>query len=117
MEHPALKRKDHDGCSKDQRAVDVAHGFRGLPQRKENCDAEVEQEKQDQERFSSRKILRAILEHAPSSANREGEYKPRDIQWPPCLEPGYGQNSRVEHSVVAEKHDVASLAGGCQNRG
>src|ERR1700674_5403456 len=116
MEHPALKRKYHDGGTKDQRAIDVADGLCGLLQRKENCDAEVEQEKQDQERFSRRKILRAILEHAPGGANREGEYKPGDIQRPPSLEPRNGQNARVEHRVVAEKHDMASLAGRRQNR-
>ena len=115
MEHGGLQREHHDGRAKNKRAIDVADRFRGLPQREENGDDEVEQKEKDQERLSRREVFRPILQDAPHRADREGEHEPGDIEWPPCLEPGNGHYACIEHRIVTEEHDMASLAGGCQN--
>ncbi|MNM99444.1 hypothetical protein D3C81_1120050 [compost metagenome] len=130
-----LQAETHQRRTEQQRAVDVvALARRPLQQRfatalcrciahfqqpapgEQQTNGQVHQEKQNQKRLGAPQLLRRVGAQAPGETDAEGAAEPDDIQQPPGLEPGDGEDAGVEQGKVAEQRDVAAGAGGGQQR-
>src|SRR5258708_1791275 len=65
VEHPRLQAECDDGCTKNQRSIDVAAQLRGLARGEQDRYRDVEQKVQDEKRLGARKQLRPVTQHAP----------------------------------------------------
>ncbi|MNF57770.1 hypothetical protein D3C84_393100 [compost metagenome] len=85
---------------------------------KQQANGQVHQEKQDQERLGAPQQFRRVGTQAPGETDAEGAGKADQVQQPPGLEPGNGQDAGIEQGEIAEQRDmIAGTRGGQDRRG
>ncbi|MCY1405292.1 hypothetical protein D9M71_205290 [compost metagenome] len=92
----------------------IAHLHQSAPG-EQQTNGHVHQEKQNQKQLGAPQQFRRVGAQAPGESDAEGAGEADDIQQPPGLEPGDGEDTGVEQGKVAEQRDMAAGAGGGQD--
>src|SRR6185503_8475295 len=104
-----LQAERRNRCAEDDRAIEVAVQDGRLASAVKHGDRDIEQEESDEEWLGARKVLGAVLQHAPECAEYKGESEARDVERSPGPEPGNAENDPVQDRKVAEQCDMIAM--------
>ncbi len=111
-----LQCKAHDGCAKDQHAVERFVRLARMAQRVEQADQHVDHEERDEKRLRRGVMRWVVFQNPPQRRDKEGRHEAEQIQHTPRAEPRDDADRDVEQQVVREEGHVIALAGRKQNR-
>ena len=89
--------------AEDQQAIDRRARFEAAAMRIQDCDRDIEDDKQDQKRLDRREIERPVIAIRPDRAQNEGEDESKQVQRTPRAHPGQREDRRVEDREIAEQ--------------